>query len=159
MEDIKRGPGRPRRDSIRDDARPERRRKQGHTGYGKQKLNHNEIRGFVTYWSKAEELEARTQQDDWDHVTWEEIGGRAQVGDMSVTQEQQPGEFVNRRVGTTQQGSPNIHYLLKKRTEYVEEDERKRTEKNMEPLNQIHGQGSYESDRAHGTGVKVSRRA
>lgn len=156
MLDIKRGPGRPRRDSVRDDARPERRRKQGHTGFGRQKLNHNEIRGFGTYWSKPEELEARIAED-WDHVTWDEVGGRAQVGDVSITQEQQPGEFVNRRVGTTQQGSPLIHYLLKKRTEHIEEDEKKRTESNMEPLNQIHGQGSYQSDQAHGTGVKVSR--
>ena len=74
-------------------------------------------------------MDVRTQQDDWDHVTYDEIGGRKQVGDMSVVQEQQPGEFVTRRVGTDAQGKPNVHYLLKKRQEYVKEDEKKRTER------------------------------
>lgn len=151
----KRGPGRPRT-AAREEPREQRRRQAGHAGYGRMKLNHKRAANFEYYWSRPGKLEERTVLDDWNHVTWDEIGGRDMLGDISIAQEQLPGEHVTRRVGETAQGKAEVHYLLKKKKEYWEADQLERTRSNEEVINQIMGGGDVE--RAHGQGVTVRRR-
>jgi hypothetical protein len=86
------------------------------------KLVTPEIDGFRCRWANDDgmRLQDLTQNDDYDYVTYNEIGWS--VGEGNITPERQPGEKVSRIVGKTAEGKPLYAYLLKKRLEYVQED-------------------------------------
>lgn len=110
---MKRGPGRPRKES-------DRRRKPGIHGRGRQKLTTPDIEGYVCRWVNdiGNRLQEKTQFDDWTFVEAREINNEVgEDGDGN----QELGSQVRRAVGTYE-GKPLYAYLLKKRIEFYEED-------------------------------------
>jgi len=136
LDEPRRGPGRPRKDETRKDlAEGEQRRRRtdrkGVLGYRLQVAEEKlQLDRYKYGWFNDDDARifSVNKQDDWDfvHQDGTEIKENAQMGSA-----------INVVVGTKADGSPKRAYLMRKRKDWYEEDQRQNREKIEEMMNEM----------------------
>lgn len=153
--EVKRGPGRPRKE---DAERGERRRKRESQGVSGRRLGVNEGHlDFSTYkyrWINDDpaRIQRLTQYDDWNVCT--QNGGELKEDATDL------GNAVSVVVGTHADGSPKRAYLARKLKSFWEEDQREKQRELDEQLNQLRRgldrEGASQADYVPTSGISIS---
>jgi len=124
----KRGPGRPKKSENKAVVEG-RRRKAENIGQARRRLEARPLAGYKTRFTNdvGAKIAIMTLEDDWDFVLksdYEGIDG-AIVGDPGINNTIMPGDKISVPVGKVGERDDVVAYLMKKKEEYFEEDQRK----------------------------------